>query len=73
MPCGASGPGCAWQQKRPFLSGSRGDGRLAHAATAKKGGRQMRSKDFGWLFLAVGALLLCNGDLRCAVRKTLGI
>jgi len=26
-------------------------------------------KQAGWLFAAIGALLLCNGDVRCAVRR----
>jgi hypothetical protein len=24
-----------------------------------------------WLAVGVGALVLCNGDIRCAIRKTL--
>jgi hypothetical protein len=30
-------------------------------------------KNAGWLFLVMGALLLCNGDIRCTVKRTLGI
>jgi hypothetical protein len=27
------------------------------------------NKQIGWLFAAVGALLLCNGDVRCAIKR----
>lgn len=30
-------------------------------------------KAAGWLLFALGALVLCNGNVRCAVRKTLGV
>jgi len=33
----------------------------------------MSKKQWGMLFAALGALLLCNGDVRCAIRKTLSI
>lgn len=33
----------------------------------------MTNKQAGWIFVALGALLMCNGDLRCALRKTLNI
>lgn len=33
----------------------------------------MTNKHAGWIFFALGALLLCNGDVRCAIRKTLSI
>lgn len=33
----------------------------------------MNNREFGWLFLVLGALLLCDGDVRCAMKKTFGI
>jgi hypothetical protein len=30
-------------------------------------------KATGWLLFVLGALVLCNGNVRCAVKKTLGV
>lgn len=33
----------------------------------------MTNKKWGWLIAAVGVLLMCNGDVRCAIRRTLSL
>jgi hypothetical protein len=37
--------------------------------TRREGVRKLSNKQIGWLFAAVGALLLCNGDVRCTIKR----
>jgi hypothetical protein len=33
----------------------------------------MTNKQAGWVLAGIAALVMCNGDLRCAAKKLLGM